>query len=141
MKKIILSIALLAVNAGVMTANAVVEKTFSQQLSQQKTQLRPQEFNFFSDRYKQVQAHKNASHNLSFKQQLLEQKTQLRPQEFNFFSDRYKQVTAQTMTTTRSFSVVSLSFKDQLLQQKTQLRPQEFNFFSDRYKQVTAHAN
>ena len=59
MRKIILTIALLAVNAAAMTANAVVEKTFSQQLSQQKSQLRPQEFNFFSDRYKQVNAQAN----------------------------------------------------------------------------------
>ncbi len=141
MKKIILSIALFAINASVTTANAAVENTFSQQLAQQKTQLRPQEFNFFSDRYKQVQAHNINTTTVSFKQQLLKQKTQLRPQEFNFFSDRYKQVTAQTKTAIRPLAVVNLSFKDQLLQQKSQLRSQEFNFFSDRYKQVNAHAN
>jgi len=141
MKKIILSIALFAINASVTTANAAVENTFSQQLAQQKTQLRPQEFNFFSDRYKQVQAREGNTTTMSFKQQLLEQKSQLRPQEFNFFSDSYKQVSAQTKMATSPLVLVNLSFKDQLLQQKAQLRSQEFNFFSDRYKQINAHTN
>jgi len=141
MKKIILPLALLAVSSNVATVNAAVEKTFSQQLSQQKTQLRPQEFNFFSDHYKQVQAHNADVSKVSFKQQLLGQKTQLRPQEFNFFSDRYKQVTAHAVKTISPVAMASLSFKDQLLEQKKQLRTQEFNFFSDRYKQLNAQTN
>ncbi len=102
MKKIILPLALLVISSNVATVNAATEKTFSQQLSEQKTQLRPQEFNFFSDRYKQVFSHavkvksSETMANLSFKDQLLEQKSQLRSQEFNFFSDRYKQVNAQS---------------------------------------------
>jgi hypothetical protein len=103
MKKIILSALIFATVTTMTGARATVKANlnFNEQLQQQKTQLRPQEFNFFSDRYKQVTAKNDevessfAVENLSFKDQLLAQKTQLRPQEFNFFSDRYKQVTAQ----------------------------------------------
>lgn len=141
MKKIILPLALLVISSNVATVNAATEKTFSQQLSEQKTQLRPQEFNFFSDRYKQVKAHTLLPTTISFKQQLLDQKMQLRPQEFNFFSDRYKQVSAHAVKVESPVAMVNLSFKDQLLEQKSQLRSQEFNFFSDRYKQVNAQSN
>ena len=137
MKKIVLTAILLSTTVSMTGAIAASKPTFSQQLSEQKTQLRPQEFNFFSDRYKQVFEKANTGSTvLSFNEQLQQQRTQLRPQEFNFYSDRYKQVTAKTNEIEPAIVVTQLSFKDQLLAQKTQLRTQEFNFYSDRYKQV-----
>ncbi|OUR73818.1 hypothetical protein A9Q78_02530, partial [Methylophaga sp. 41_12_T18] len=101
MKKIILSAVLFALNVGMTTSNAEVKHDFSQQMMEQKSQLRPQQFNFFSDRYQQVKAHRNSVMTqpvlASFSEQLAKQKTQLRPQEFNFFSDRYKQVNAKIL--------------------------------------------
>ena len=140
MKKVILSAVLLATIATMTGARATINPSFSLQLAEQKNQLRPQEFNFFSDVYKQANAHKNINSqaNLSFNEQLQQQKTQLRPQEFNFFSDRYKQVTAKNSAVEPTVTVARLSFKEQLLIQKSQLRSQEFNFYSDRYKQVKA---
>jgi len=143
MKKIILSAVMFALNVGMTTSNAEVAHGFSQQMMEQKSQLRPQQFNFFSDRYQQVQAHRNSVTTqpelASFSEQLSQQKTQLRPQEFNFFSDRYKQVNAQNLPEAATDVVSINSFQEQMQQQKKQLRNQEFNFFSDRYKQVTAH--
>jgi hypothetical protein len=137
MKKIVLSAIFLATTVSMTGVQAASKPTFSQQLLEQKTQLRPQEFNFFSDRYKQVFEKANTGSTvLSFSEQLQQQKTQLRPQEFNFYSDRYKQVTANTNEVEVIVAKVQLSFKDQLLAQKSQLRTQEFNFYSDRYKQV-----
>jgi hypothetical protein len=139
MKKVILSAVLLSTILTMTGARAALKPSFSQQLLEQKTQLRPQEFNFFSDRYKQVNEKAIlSSSTLSFNEQLQQQRTQLRPQEFNFFSDRYKQVTAKNIVIEPFVVVASLSFKDQLLIQKSQLRSQEFNFYSDRYKQVKA---
>ncbi|PHS71508.1 MAG: hypothetical protein COB23_00615 [Methylophaga sp.] len=59
MKTIKLSTIFLLLNSFFITAHAyeTVERSFAEQLEEQKTQLRPQEFNFFSDRYKQVKAH------------------------------------------------------------------------------------
>lgn len=101
MKKIILPTVLLAMSASVMTAQAVVvEQSFADQLMMQKTQLHPQEFNFFSDRYKQVQAHRSTNvssvtdinlESPSFKMQLDSQKQQLRAHQFNPISDAYFQ--------------------------------------------------
>jgi len=141
MKKVILSVVFLSTILTMTGARAVTKQSFSQQLLEQKKQLRPQEFNFFSDIYTQVNSKVELSSSaLSFNEQLQQQRTQLRPQEFNFFSDRYKQVTAKNIVIEPYVVVASLSFKDQLLIQKTQLRSQEFNFHSDRYKQVTAHS-
>lgn len=141
MKKVILSVVLLSSILTMTAARAVSKSSFSQQLLEQKEQLRPQAFNFFSDTYTQVNAKGELSSSaLSFNEQLQQQKTQLRPQEFNFFSDRYKQVTAKNNVIEPFVGVATLSFKEQLLIQKTQLRSQEFNFYSDRYKQITAHS-
>jgi hypothetical protein len=68
--------------------------SFSEQLQLQKQQLRPQAFNFFSDRYQQVKAHDEQA-KLAFKLQLDSQKSLLRTQEFNPISDAYKQVKAR----------------------------------------------
>jgi hypothetical protein len=139
MKKVILSAVLLSTILTMTGTRAALKPSFSQQLLEQKKQLRPQEFNFFSDTYTQVNAKgKLNSPVLTFNEQLQQQRTQLRPQEFNFFSDRYKQVTAKNIVIEPFVVVSSLSFKDQLLIQKSQLRSQEFNFYSDRYKQVKA---
>jgi hypothetical protein len=69
------------------------ELSFSEQMQIQKQQLRPHVFNFFSDRYQQMQAH-DSGVKLTFKAQLDSQKSLLRTQEFNPVSDAYKQVTA-----------------------------------------------
>ena len=104
MNKIILSTIFLSMSASLMTVQAATVNSFEEQLMMQKKQLRPQEFNFFSDRYKQVHAQQKineaqpvvyAQVEQSFSEQLMMQKKQLHPQEFNFFSDRYKQVQAQ----------------------------------------------
>jgi len=77
-------------------AFADTQKSFSEQMQAQKTQLRPHVFNFFSDRYQQIEA-QNAIKpvNLSFKEQLDSQKGQLRTQEFNPISDAYLQTTSR----------------------------------------------
>ncbi len=94
MKKLTLSIfasvALFSAPSFAVTA----EKSFSQQLAMQKTQLRPQAFNFFSDRY--LQTHTQKSTTLSFKAQLDSQKDLLRTQEFNPVSDAYMQIKARS---------------------------------------------
>ncbi len=104
MNKIILSTIILSMSASLMTVQAATVNSFADQLMMQKKQLHPQEFNFFSDRYKQVTAQqkisqgqpvKHAQVEQSFSEQLMMQKKQLHPQEFNFFSDSYKQVQAQ----------------------------------------------
>jgi hypothetical protein len=69
------------------------EKSFFRQLEMQKTQLRPQQFNFFSDRY--LQTHTQQTAQLSFKAQLDSQKGLLRTQQFNPVSDAYLQVKAR----------------------------------------------
>ena len=90
MKKTTLA-ALTALSLVVAPAFADIEsRTFSEQLQLQKTQLRPHAFNFFSDRYMQVQAKKQPVV-LSFKEQLDSQKSLLRKQQFNPVSPRYLQ--------------------------------------------------
>lgn len=96
MKKIILATVLLTMSASMMTAHAAVSPSFSDQLMMQKTQLRPQAFNFFSDRYKQVAAQQNvlaavSVESPSFKVQLDSQKQQLRMHKFNPASDAFFQ--------------------------------------------------
>jgi len=140
MKKIILSTAFLTMSVSLMTAQAA---SFADQLMAQKTQLQPQEFNFFSDRYKQVKAHEQvAAVKPSFVEQLTVQKTQLHPQEFNFYSDRYKQVKAQEQNNQDQLAAVEgrePSFKMQLDSQKQLIRPHKFYPVSDAYYQVNAH--
>jgi len=93
MKKLTLSIvASVALFSAPVFADTA-EKSFSQQLDMQKTQLRPQAFNFFSDRYLQTHTQQLAS--LSFKAQLDSQKGLLRTQEFNPVSDAYLQLKAR----------------------------------------------
>ncbi|SFK45190.1 hypothetical protein [Methylophaga sulfidovorans] len=88
-------VALTALSFVVAPAFADIEnRTFSEQLQLQKTQLRPQAFNFFSDRYIQVQAMKKPV-TLSFKEQLDSQKSLLRKQQFNPISDAYLQTHAR----------------------------------------------
>ncbi len=88
-------VALTALSLVVAPAFADIEnRTFSEQLQLQKTQLRPHAFNFFSDRYQQVQAMKKPV-TLSFKEQLDSQKSLLRKQQFNPISDAYLQTHAR----------------------------------------------
>lgn len=94
MKKSMMSVLGLSLLMGSVAHAAVGELSFSQQLDMQKEQLRPQAFNFFSDRYAQVKAHEGMSL-MSFKQQLDSQKNALRPQQFNPVSDAYMQVHAK----------------------------------------------
>jgi hypothetical protein len=147
MKKIILSTIFLSISASLMTAQAAVENSFADQLMMQKKQLHPQEFNFFSDRYKQVKAQQNVNQNQSavvkdensIAAQLMMQKKQLHPQEFNFFSDRYKQVKAQQQVTQSPYIAAEgekLSFKMQLDGQKQLLRHHKFYPVSDAYYQI-----
>nr|WP_320166133.1 hypothetical protein [uncultured Methylophaga sp.] len=94
MKKTTL-VVLTALSLVVAPAFADIEsRTFSEQLQLQKTQLRPHAFNFFSDRYMQVQAKKQPVV-LSFKEQLDSQKSLLRKQQFNPVSDAYLQTHAR----------------------------------------------
>jgi len=87
--------ALTALSFVIAPAFADIEnRTFSEQLQLQKTQMRPHAFNFFSDRYLQVQAMKKPV-TLSFKEQLDSQKTLLRTQQFNPISDAYLQTHAR----------------------------------------------
>lgn len=93
MKKLTLSIVTAALLVSAPTFADTAEKSFAQQLDMQITQLRPQAFNFFSDRYLQTHAQKTAS--LTFKAQLDSQKGLLRMQEFNPVSDAYMQIKAR----------------------------------------------
>jgi hypothetical protein len=68
-------------------------QSMSEQMQAQKTQLRPQAFNFFSDRYLQVQAMKKVRPTI--KAQLDSQTQLLRPQQFNPVSDAYMQIKAR----------------------------------------------
>ena len=81
MKNTFLATILVALSATVLTAHANIDRSFGEQLMMQKTQLHPQEFNFISDRYKQVQVQK--TNGLSFKTQLDSQKEILR--DVNFY--------------------------------------------------------
>ncbi|WP_438970037.1 hypothetical protein [Methylophaga sp.] len=93
MKKLTVSILASVALFSAPTFAVTQEKSFSQQLDMQKTQLRPQAYNFFSDRY--LQTHVNKTAKLSFKAQLDSQKGQLRTQEFNPISDAYMQMKAR----------------------------------------------
>jgi len=86
----------LIVSTGLMTAQAFAltpEQAMSEQMQEQKTQLRPQAFNFFSDRYQQLEAMKKTQP--TFKAQLDRQTELLRPQQFNPISDAYIQMQAR----------------------------------------------
>lgn len=69
------------------------QQSLSEQMQAQKTQLRPQAFNFFSDRYMQVEATKKAQPTV--KAQLDKQMQLLRYQQFNPVSDAYLQTHAR----------------------------------------------
>lgn len=92
MKKVALSTVFLLVSMSSITAYSAVEQSFAEQLNEQKGQLRPQEFNFFSDRYKQVKAQDKTVNDESaedeggkatFKDQLDSQTKLLR--DYNFY--------------------------------------------------------
>ena len=86
----------LIVTTGLMTAPAFAltpELSMTEQMQAQKTQLRPQAFNFFSDRYQQLEAMKKTQP--TFKAQLDSQTELLRPQQFNPVSDAYVQTQAR----------------------------------------------
>ncbi len=86
----------LIVTTGLMTAPAFAltpEQAMTEQMQAQKTQLRPQAFNFFSDRYLQLEAMKKTQP--TFKAQLDSQTELLRPQQFNPISDAYVQTQAK----------------------------------------------
>ncbi|PHS69592.1 MAG: hypothetical protein COB23_06200 [Methylophaga sp.] len=86
----------LSISASLTSAQAATDYSFSDQLEVQKEQLRPQEFNFFSDRYKQVKAHNQlVATNIqkpSFKEQLDSQMQQLKGHQFHPASDAYYQI-------------------------------------------------
>lgn len=85
----------LVLSTGLVTASAYAlppQQSLSEQMQAQKTQLRPQAFNFFSDRYLQIEAMKRAQPTV--KAQLDSQKQLLRPQQFNPISDAYLQTQA-----------------------------------------------
>jgi hypothetical protein len=90
MKKVSTTIILLS---SIVFSAPLLAKPFSQQLEDQKTQLRPQAFNFFEDRYTQIKA-QDAVESKSFAAQLASQKLALRPQHFNPKSDAYRQIQA-----------------------------------------------
>jgi hypothetical protein len=86
----------LIVTTGLMTAPAFAltpELSMTEQMQAQKTLLRPQAFNFFSDRYQQLEAMKKTQP--TFKAQLDSQTKLLRPQQFNPVSDAYVQTQAR----------------------------------------------
>lgn len=86
----------LIVTTGLMTAPTFAltpELAMTEQMQAQKTQLRPQAFNFFSDRYLQLEAMKKTQP--TFKAQLDSQTELLRPQQFNPVSDAYVQTQAR----------------------------------------------
>ena len=93
MKKLALSTLICLSAFSAPTFAALGELSFSEQLQSQKQQLRPQAFNFFSDRYQQIKA-KKPVRTLTFKAQLDSQKSLLRKQEFNPISDAYLQMNA-----------------------------------------------
>lgn len=92
MKKFLSSIVLASafVTAPVFAVSGV--HGISEQMQAQQTQLRPQAFNFFSDRYRQLTAIKAARP--KFKVQPDSQTELLRKQEFNPISDVYVQTRA-----------------------------------------------
>ena len=165
MKKTILATLLLALSASVMTAQAAVNPSFADQLMMQKTQLHPQEFNFISDRYKQVQAHKVENKGFAFTAPVILQSTTPNNNKFypvvgmsfSLMSEAVKpsfkaQLDSQkvmvrdfkfypviSMSYTTSAGIVKPTFKTQLDSQKQQLRPQLFVAISDAYNQVTSH--
>ena len=86
----------LVVSTGLIASSAFAlppSQSLTEQMEAQKTLLRPQAFNFFSDRYMQIEAIKKSQP--SFKAQLDSQTKLLRPQEFNPVSDAYKQIQAK----------------------------------------------
>ncbi len=133
MKKTLLSAALLASVSSIMPLQAAKLPSFSEQLMMQKTQLNPQEFNFFSDRYKQIMARQRARlsglefEGAAFKFQLDSQRDLLR--DYNL----YPVVNVSYQSHIRADKP---SFKTQLDSQKELLRPQLFSFISDAYYQV-----
>lgn len=96
MKKTLLTILMFTLSAPILTTHAATTAlSFAEQLNMQKTQLRPQEFNFFSDRYKQVKAQEDESASASLKAEFDSQKDLLRPQFFSFRADVYNQTTSR----------------------------------------------
>jgi hypothetical protein len=93
MKKVMSAVIIASglLSAGVNAATAHL--AMSEQMQAQKIQLRPQAFNFFSDRYRQLQAMKKTQP--SIKAQLDSQTQLLRYQQFNPVSDAYVQVQAR----------------------------------------------
>jgi len=86
----------LIIGSGLMTAAAnaaTAHLAMTEQMQAQKVQLRPQAFNFFSDRYLQLEAMKKTQP--TFKAQLDSQTELLRPQQFNPVSDAYVQTQAR----------------------------------------------
>lgn len=105
MNKIILTTIFLTMSASLMTAQAAVKISFADQLMMQKKQLHPQEFNFFSDVYKQVTVQQQTApsqpvaiegEKLSFKMQLDSQKQLLRHHKFYPVSDAYYQIISRS---------------------------------------------
>lgn len=86
----------IVLSTGLMTTSAFAltpQQALSEQMQAQKTQLRPQAFNFFSDRYLQIEAMKKSQPTI--KAQLDSQTKLLRPQQFNPVSDAYLQTQAR----------------------------------------------
>lgn len=86
----------IALTTGLVSAQVFAlapEQALTEQMQAQKTQLRPQAFNFFSDRYLQIQAIKKSQPTI--KAQLDSQTELLRPQQFNPVSDAYVQTQAR----------------------------------------------
>jgi len=96
MKKLLLALALLPMTASFAANAAVKDASFASNMAEQKEQLRPQQFNFHSDRYMQVQAQAGKPVAvLSFKKQLDSQKDMLRHHQFSPISDAYFQTTSR----------------------------------------------
>ena len=103
MKKFALNTLFLLISVSSIPVLAAVEHSFAEQLNEQKTQLRPQEFNFFSDRYKQVKSQEKVidkqpvtvkSDKTSFKMELDSQTRLLRDHKL------YPVVSIQSLSTT-----------------------------------------
>ncbi len=131
MKKTILATILLALSASMMTAQATVSQSFADQLMMQKTQLHPQEFNFISDRYKQVQAHKVENKGFAFTVPVILQPAAAK-------ANKFYPIVGISFTSGEQLAKQP-SFKAQLDSQKQLLRPQQFIAISDAYYQVTSH--
>jgi len=96
MRKLLFSLVLLSMSASFTAAQAAVnDAAYAKQLLSQKTQLRPQHFNFFSDRYRQVTAQKSTTKKRSYKEQLDSQKSLLRHQSLDPASDWFVQLSAR----------------------------------------------